>query len=69
MASVLNQYFSSVFTDEGDGPVPAAEQNRVESPLEDVVATEKGQEKNSEPKTGLSPRARWTGLITTKRID
>jgi hypothetical protein len=41
MASVLNQYFSSVFTDEGDEPVPTAEQNRVESPLEDVVATEK----------------------------
>jgi Reverse transcriptase (RNA-dependent DNA polymerase)/Endonuclease-reverse transcriptase len=41
MAKILNGFFSSVFTEEGDGPVPEAEQCAVESKLEDVKVEEK----------------------------
>jgi hypothetical protein len=40
MAEVLNSYFSSVFTDEGDDPVPEAEQCRTTSKLEQIAASE-----------------------------
>jgi Reverse transcriptase (RNA-dependent DNA polymerase)/Endonuclease-reverse transcriptase len=40
MAKVLNDFFSSIFTEEGDGPVPEPEQCHTNSKLEDVQVEE-----------------------------
>jgi Reverse transcriptase (RNA-dependent DNA polymerase) len=40
MARMLNEFFSSVFTEERDGPVPAAEACQVDEPLREVRADE-----------------------------
>jgi Reverse transcriptase (RNA-dependent DNA polymerase) len=58
MAEMLNEYFSSVFTDEPDGPVPSADRIQVEEELSSINVTEEKVEKkirNLKPASAPGP--------------
>jgi Reverse transcriptase (RNA-dependent DNA polymerase)/Endonuclease-reverse transcriptase len=58
MAKLLNDYFSSVFSEEGDGAVPRADQCEVADNLEDVVVNEQTVKKkirNLKPASAPGP--------------
>jgi hypothetical protein len=69
MASVLNSYFSSVFTDEGDDPILAAEQCRTDSKLESMAVTEQMVKKKlRELKPAAAPGPDGMGSLLLKEL-
>jgi hypothetical protein len=70
MAAVLNSYFSSVFTDEGDDPVPAADNCETGSKLENIRINEKMvMEKLKNLKPAAAPGPDGIGSMLLKELE
>jgi hypothetical protein len=69
MAAALNDYFSSVFTDKVDGPVPAADEMDTNSKLDDIKATEKEvMQKIKDLKPASAPGPDRIGSLLLKEL-